>query len=339
MIVLGAGFSVVAGHPVMADFATVVTTLATDPHTPLREDERERFRRVLEYRSSLQRLYGFLYLDLDNVEHLFGLLDMESSLSPGVSGALPREDLIFVLVKTLELTYRIAPELNEKLAQYKRGGSLQAIREIRRTESRHPSRSYYEFVQALRPHDIILTFNYDTVLEDALLAAGIGPHYVTGEPAWSGISRTQSVLKLHGSVNFIESKNGDVSVVDFELLEKTTDRYYEQGQPLLVPPTWNKTSPSPLIQQIWTEASRALERASRLVFIGYSLPETDLFFRYLLANALVHNEILQAVSVLDPAQQTRERYASFVSEALRNQGKFQAIDNVFQNAWREGLGV
>lgn len=337
VLVLGAGFSAAAGHPLMADFARIVTGLATDNQTALREEERARFRSVLNFRSDLRKLYAYLNLDLDNLEHLFGLVDMESSLSGSSPTGLLRDDLIFVLVKTLELTLATVPEVESQVEPYRMAGDRPTFRRHRgRT---HPFVAYVDFANSLRPHDVVLTFNYDTVLEDALLRAEVGPHYGFEDPAWPQVTRTQTVLKLHGSVNFVEQADGHVEVVDFELLKETTERYYERGNPLLIPPTWNKPSPSGVIQRIWTLAGEALSKASRLVFIGYSLPETDLSFRYLLASCLANNEILESVSVLDPDPATRDRYRRFVSEALRNQQKFHPIDNVFQNAWRQALGI
>ena len=131
VVVLGAGYSSAAGHPLMAEFATVVTQLANDRESGLRENERIRFKKVLDYRSQMQRLYAYLNLDLDNLEHLFSLIDMEASLSPqAVNQATElQEDLVFVLVKTLELTLKKpGGEPAADFASYKSSGQLSLVR-------------------------------------------------------------------------------------------------------------------------------------------------------------------------------------------------------------------
>ena len=67
---------------------------------------------------------------------------------------------------------------------------------------------YQEFAARLTPHDVVLTFNYDTLLEGTL--DSIGKTY-TLVPNWwlenaSGEQRSRSVelLKLHGSVDWYD---------------------------------------------------------------------------------------------------------------------------------------
>jgi hypothetical protein len=337
VIVLGAGFSTVAGHPVMADFATTAINLTLDHSNALTDEQRSRFTNVLRYRSEKARVYANVYLDLDNLENLFGLLDMEASLKADDETNQIRDDLIYVLVKTLDMTYKIGEPLASDLADLKLNLRTKEARLLRKTAGTHPSHRYGDFIKSLRPHDSILTFNYDTALEDALLAEDLAPDYSFQSPLWVDTERSQLVLKMHGSVNFADKGDGSTEVVDFELLREPTLVYYQAGKPLLVPPTWNKANPGGPIQAIWSRAWQQLVAASHLVFIGFSLPDSDLFFRYLLASALARNTTLQTVKVLDPSEVVLERYKSFFSEALRNQHKFIPIKNSFENAWHVAI--
>lgn len=336
VIVLGAGFSTVAGHPVMADFARTVMDLTLNHSNSLVEEQRRRFTNVLIYRGDKAQVYAHVFLDLDNLENLFGLLDLEASLDRDDNAEMVRADLIYVLVKTLDMTYRIEEPLATDLDELKRKGHILEARRLR-TDNRHPSGRYNDFVKALRSYDSILTFNYDTALEDALLAEHIAPEYGFGSPGWAETKRNQVVLKLHGSVNFVEREDGNTEIVDFELLRDPSKTYHEVGKPLLVPPTWNKANPQGPIQTAWSRAWEELLVARHLAFVGYSLPDSDLFFRYLLASALARNTILQTVKVLDPSEVVLERYKSFFSEALRNQHKFIPIKNSFENDWRSAV--
>ena len=75
---------------------------------------------------------------------------------------------------------------------------------------------YREFARQLRPNDVVLTFNYDTVLEDAL--DDIGKPY-TLTPEWwlenatsaNSEARYVDVLKLHGSVDWYDRYYHDIA--------------------------------------------------------------------------------------------------------------------------------
>ncbi len=316
----------------MAEFARAVTKFATNSETPLSEGERERFKRVLDYRWRMHRLYGYLNLDLDNLEHLFSLIEMAASLFPGDDDdpAALRDDLVFVLVKTLELTLNKEPGLEAAINPYRIAGNISEARQLAQ-DSRHHTTRYRQFTVGLRAHDTVLTFNYDTVLEDALLTDGVGPDYGFAEPVWKQTERAVPVLKLHGSVNFIYHGEDNIEIVDHELLDATTDRYFKNGVPLLVPPTWNKGPLGGVIGQTWTLAGQALRSASKIAFIGYSLPDIDLSFRYLLANSLAVNKNLLSIHVQDSSPATMKRYEDFLAPVLKDQGKFHRSQTRFED--------
>jgi hypothetical protein len=92
------------------------------------------------------------------------------------------------------------------------------------------------------------------------------------------------------------------------------------------------------IQQIWYEAAGALARASQIAFIGYSLPETDLSFRFLLARSLSKNADLRMVTVVDPSSQTLSRYQAFISTALKSRQRFRPLNQHFpaSGVWLRG---
>ena len=317
----------------MAEFRRVVTELGTNPASPLTEQERLWFESVLMYRRRVEALNGCVNFNLDNLENLFGLLDMEASLTSADDFlvAVSRAALVFTLVKTLELTRSPIrdPLLGHITAAQNEGNREEARRGTK--DPAHPLRHYAMFAEKLRTHDAVVTFNYDTVLEESLLASSIGPDYGFGEFVWPKVTSSIPVLKLHGSVNFKEKSNGEVEVVDFELLHETTSAYYDGGTPLLVPPTWNKGALTSIIQTIWQEAARRLRNAARIIFIGYSLSETDLSFRYLLANSFLANQRLPEVLVFDPDPVTRRRYSGFFADILKNQDRYTESSAGFPN--------
>jgi SIR2-like domain len=139
-----------------------------------------------------------------------------------------------------------------------------------------------------------ITFNYDLLLDDALRKIQNPPEYhlpklLTVLEHEEPKPPTCSVLKLHGSTNWgICSSCRERVVV---LTEKVTASPLEfraracpncgqsAFQPMLVPPSWDKSEYREVMKPIWAKAVDELKQASRVCIIGYSTPETDSFFK------------------------------------------------------------
>jgi hypothetical protein len=57
-------------------------------------------------------------------------------------------------------------------------------------------------------------------------------------------------------------------------------------RPLLIAPTHMKDYRNPHLTRVWFEAERVLRDATRVVFVGYSLPDDDVEVVYLLKRSL-----------------------------------------------------
>lgn len=66
-------------------------------------------------------------------------------------------------------------------------------------------------------------------------------------------------------------------------------------QPEIITPTMLKTLNSRLFREIWSEAAHMLENASRVIFIGYSLPLADYEIRYLLRKNIKKSAKIEVV--------------------------------------------
>jgi hypothetical protein len=73
-----------------------------------------------------------------------------------------------------------------------------------------------------------------------------------------------------------------------------------KSPPTIVPPTWNKTEYAPSIAAVWREAAKQLSDAENIFVCGYSLPETDTFFKHLFALGAVGNKLINRFWVFDP---------------------------------------
>jgi len=104
-----------------------------------------------------------------------------------------------------------------------------------------------------------------------------GGSYFPEENIFSDSEQSIKLIKLHGSINW-------TSVTD--------------NKTFIVPPTWNKSDTE--IRKLWDMAYNELKEARRVIIIGYSLPDTDIYVKSLLALALNENKILQNVYFINP---------------------------------------
>lgn len=113
---------------------------------------------------------------------------------------------------------------------------------------------------------------------------------------------TLRLIKLHGSLDWFAAR-GDQSgatLTRWEPNARTDDHDHPPGrEPFLVPPDANKSAyfDNPLIRELWAHARMALEQATRVTFVGYSLPATDTTFTGLLADTIGGGDI--EISVVD----------------------------------------
>jgi hypothetical protein len=178
--------------------------------------------------------------------------------------------------------------------------------------------------ECLRRQINCITFNYDDVLDEALYMVSRAAHLSPGRrwhpdsgygflcpssqahaqrrgPAasWSSLQ----LLKLHGSLNWrialgarppygldtiVHHENWIDPPTDFEPLAKDQIEDHLEAEPFIVPPILVKSSlvEQPILRRIWSFAYRKLAQAEQVIFIGYSLPLTDIAAGFLFRETL-----------------------------------------------------
>lgn len=71
-------------------------------------------------------------------------------------------------------------------------------------------------------------------------------------------------------------------------------------EPVIVPPSWNKADYHNALSDVWAAAAKHLSEAEHIFVMGYSLPETDSFFRHLYALGSVGTTPLRRIAVFNP---------------------------------------
>jgi hypothetical protein len=109
------------------------------------------------------------------------------------------------------------------------------------------------------------------------------------------------LLKIHGSLNWVLDEDTVEIFNDYSSIHGSPARV-----PFLVPPTWRKDMIGPL-EGIWRTAIDELKHASNIIFIGFSMPETDAYIRYLLTLGLKENVHLNKIIFVNPLHQAAEQ--------------------------------
>lgn len=174
---------------------------------------------------------------------------------------------------------------------------------------------------ALRANDVVLSFNYDCLMDEALrreggkrwrAETGYGFAVSEGHELWDSPPEVGPpyrnpirLLKPHGSLNWALSKDNKVRLVP---------AYDAEAQQSIVPPTWDKSEVTTWPwNEVWRGSRRALAQARLMIVIGYSVPLTDQLSQALL-RADVNN--LRGLIVVNPDPAARDRTKSLLSSAL-----------------------
>ncbi len=343
VFILGAGASYQAGAPLMNDFLDVAYNLWRTGDV---KDFDQQFASVFRGRSALQQVHSKSQLNIQNIESVFAAFEMGKTLQKfGDFNNEEIENLVAamksIIVATIESKLEF-PVSSDQASIY----------------SPYPYDSFVEMLQNLKTKSVpkqdvaVITFNYDLALDYAFYKEQIGIYY-----GLEGNRRDNAVpfLKLHGSLNWAHCSVCG-KVVPWELKEyySTHQLRFKQNiyrlrlgskikehkhgdhemysEPLIAPPTWSKAEYYKILSPVWANAAKELSDAENIFVIGYSLPESDSFFRYLYALGTVGSTILKRFWVFDPDRtgDVEKRFRDLLGHGA--QQAFQPFQLTFENA-------
>lgn len=325
VFILGAGFSKDAGAPLIHDFLDKARELFDDPDSLLDDHERKLFEEVFRFKREVAKAREKFRIDLDNIEELFGLVEMSQRLGSTVSGT--REATVYLIAKTLQLAIEDAshrPQAKMSLVPGYAAQSESFIQYVQRVPGGGDNFNtdiYTHFALFLAGKyddqrkvasrlNTVITFNYDLIVDDALNRIDANAGYELSDAVYEeqriGYA-VVPVLKLHGSTNWAICGCSQIHVLGHKVTSSpgmfrsmACQKCGKIGlRLLLVPPSWDKSEYSQIMRPVWARAVEALKTATRICVIGYSMPETDAFFKFLLTLGLAENDHLYKLIVVD----------------------------------------
>jgi len=325
LYILGAGASVDAGAPMMTNFIDIAEDFVISNKYKDINEKKELF----EIIKSLNSLHAKSKIDLNNIESVLGLLEMSELLEiPNRNRELEFKSLktsyIRLIAETIELSMRFNINGPNRIS----------------TNGSYPR--FAQFFNTKKDNSAIISFNYDMGIDVALHNEGIKYNYYLDESD-SGFP----LLKLHGSLNWFEDENKKIvphylstyfqkmnyktfgnesrtGLLQFdEYLKLNFKDKHPNKVPFIIPPTWNKTMYHKNVSNIWKQASKCLSEAKNIYVIGYSLPETDSFFKFLFSLGTNSTTRIRKFWVINPdTTGTKDRFQNLLGPQMLERFKY-----------------
>lgn len=335
----------------MSDFLDVASSLLLSNQV---EEKRAEFERVFTAIGNLQAVHSKAQLDLNNIESIFTALELGRIIQrvPGLSAEQIPEAIAALkelIVKTLEVTVKFPVT----------DGCIDVPK---------PYEAFASLLTHLRDEAFpkqtaaVISFNYDIAADMAMYKADLGPDYIIEKAPNKYIQ--VPLLKLHGSLNWATEtaskkirplhlmnyfqyhsrycghvKHSSTRVqIGSQLVEYFAkhESTIVRTEPVIVPPSWNKVDYSEALSNVWASAAQHLSEAEHIYVIGYSLPETDSFFRHLYALGSVGTVPLRRIAVFNPVNKggaVDRRFEALLGPGASARYEYHAID--FLNAINE----
>lgn len=315
--ILGAGFSADRGLPLVKDFTFHMRDAYDWLLQQKRRQEANAIASVLQFRLEAASASYRVKIDLENIEELFSLAS--ASTDTGNHAKLA-EDIRIAIAATLdycsnksryEATYHLRTNSGDEIP----GLTSYSVPSGAGYKLEYKLPAYEFYLRAMlgfqgNPENTLISFNYDTVVEETLtklnlgFSYGFGPKTVNYKTQHLKLSNDNlKLLKLHGSINWGRQTNATTGGAGkLSIFDSYADVRSNRAIPDLIPPTWRKVFDGNL-EGLWVHALEAIKTATQIIVIGFSVPETDLHFKYLLAAGLKSNISLRDIVFVNPEHQ------------------------------------
>lgn len=320
LYIIGAGFSAPLGLPVMSNF------ISTSKDVYLRQKiDKKCFEAAFEAMKTLAGAKHFISTDLLNIEEVLCILEMEAY----VRGESLSKHYADYIAETIDQStpkpryYREGSDLPSNWQRLIFGGDELMARYVsfvcnlfRMRISENENEFFHRRFDRVTDfsHNFrygVISLNYDMVLENC-------------------IRFMNTAYRLPTSFDFTASSDANSTRNPYSPSSPDTvplAKIHGSTQPRsITPPTWNKVTRTEN-QGVWKLAYQLLLNANQIRILGYSLPKSDTYFKYLLASALCNSFNVKEIDVIciDSDGDTQKRYYDLFE---RNRCRFKSANIV-----------
>jgi len=182
---------------------------------------------------------------------------------------------------------------------------------------------FIKFTKLLEPNDVIITFNYDLLLEKSLMHINkfnpngyqIEYYKYLENGLWQKEQKESKIkiYKLHGSINWLKCKECDTLMINdpeefnrnsFDCKNIDTVKCPKCGEinslfRLIIPPIQSKNYNEHPFRFLWRNAGKEIQDIRRIASLGYRIPSTDYTTKSLLRSILknIGNEEIKLLTM------------------------------------------
>jgi len=297
--ILGAGFSAPMGIPVMREFVDKARQLKRGNH---QFDYFENVIKLIQQTASAEK---FFLHESGNIEEALSLLEMKDNLE----GTNTKQELINFVVDVIIATTPKVPDFQIQQMPTREWpalftlnrdwqGYIAFVASLFGLQFHEGTELGMRGIRAIRTNNdteySIISMNYDMLIENSCeflqhhywWEKNIPIQFQIGNNTSSNESSPQ-LVKIHGSVDKKE----------------------------VIPPTYNKGLYGSELPQSWRNAYNILVKANHIRVLGYSLPQTDSYIKYLLMASIDKLKDLDRIDwiALDPSHELEDRFNQFIT--------------------------
>lgn len=299
---LGAGFSAPLGLPVMSNFLEKSKDLYfSDPI------KYKNFENVFKTIREMSIAKNYFSTDLFNIEEILSIIEMKEGLNRKIR---KRFFVDYIIQVINNFTPKIMPYPNQL------PGNWNDFIFGRDRKSNY----YGHFVGNLLNIEIHSKIIQDYRQSKRTFSISIDH---SSNFAYSIISLNYDLL-IENSFNFLLqnfSNDLNLNIKDGYNIEDNKKSFYlaklhgcvSSGN--IIPPTWNKILYNKEILKAWKLAFQLIKDANHIRILGYSLPITDAYIKYLFKSAIIDSKHLKSIDVIcldDHEKHVESRYNEFI---------------------------
>jgi NAD-dependent SIR2 family protein deacetylase len=353
VLFLGAGFSKSAGFPLMREFSMFSQDL---------EGYQEHILCLHNCIRYAQRTRAFIHGDIYNVEYLMSVLSLAAITNPDLEFNFKGKKI--KVNKALNILKQLVWRVYSRIEDISNLGNNYSLF----------VNSLKYFIENTNNSIDIITTNYDLLPEMMMSAIEHKatmpvvfermdlPEGYNAPPGCASISGMggekiyqesdcKNLHKLHGSVNWFVKQNSKYQKVycwdeTFPPSRGISRLFYTPYSvcpdakipadylPVIVPPSMIKEYKVPVILKAWQDASDAISKANKIIFIGYSFPPSDTIMKFFLGTSLTNNQSGCRITIID--KNTDAVKASLEEVFVKDIHKYHI--NLITSEFRELIG-